>query len=120
MTYASSGTPLLSLQLPPGLSADHYALSISVQVYDNSQAYVVYTIPRQVTVYPNLALAFAVADGILNNDASCQQCAQVNANTLGGTIQIAITVLFALDGSISVLTLKTNSKNVSISIFYLI
>jgi hypothetical protein len=113
ITYASSPNGLISMQLPPGLKKDLYAVSLSVQIYDNIDGFVVFHIAQSVTSFPNLDLAFAIADGVRSNDPNCKPCMQLKANTLAGTMQVAIAVIQALDGSITTTSLNLSLTNVN-------
>ncbi len=110
LTYASATNGLIAMQLPPGDLVDGYGIALSVQIYDNSDGFAVFKIPKMVKVTPNLDLAFAIADGVRSNDPNCKPCMQLN--TLAGTMQVAISVINALDGSITTSSLNFSSSNV--------
>lgn len=44
----------LVTKLPQGASYNSYKLSIEVQIYDNEDGFVIYEIPQEITVRPNL------------------------------------------------------------------
>lgn len=44
----------LVTKLPQGASYNSFKLSIEVQIYDNEDGFVVYEIPQEITVKPNL------------------------------------------------------------------
>ncbi len=112
LTYASATNGLIAMQLPPGDLVDRYALAISVQIYDDIDGFTVFKITRTVASIPNLDLAFAIADGVRSNDPNCKPCMQLKANTLSGTMQVAIAVINALDRSIITLSFNSSSSNV--------
>lgn len=58
----SSVNGILETKLPQGAIYDSYKLSIEVQIYDNEDGYVIYTIPTQVIVKANIGPNFVYSD----------------------------------------------------------
>jgi len=66
LSYNSDG--YLAVQLPQGQAENNYQLSIFVKIIDDSLGYVVFNIPKNVTVRPSSFTEDELIDQILSND----------------------------------------------------
>jgi hypothetical protein len=100
----------LSAQLPPGAPYDAYNMKIYAQVFDDEGAYVTYSVPTVLTVYPNVNRINSMFDNLLDQRTKFN----TNLELYGGETQSMLNNLLLLSAGLndmSILDKGELSKN---------